>query len=89
MNSRDSELIRSLIKASLLNSFSEMNAQKATASFESRKIPREHLEHHPSIQTAITDKDMLLLHIDMALDAGDLELFMHLTNELKGMEVLV
>lgn len=88
MNSRDSDFIKSLINASLRNAFYEMEAQKVTAAFESRKIPREHLEHDPSIQTDITDIDMLLLHIDIALDSGDSELFMQLTNELKGMEVL-
>ena len=48
----------------------------------------QYLEHHPSIKTGVTDKDMLLLQIDMALDAEDMEMFMQLTNELKGMEVL-
>lgn len=47
------------------------------------------LEHHPSIQTNVTDKDMLLVHIDMALDEGDSELFQLLTDELKAMEVSV
>ena len=32
---------------------------------------------------------MLLLQIDMALDAVDMEMFMRLTDELKGMGVLV
>ncbi len=37
----------------------------------------------------VTDKDMLLLQINHALDSRDMERFMLLTNELKGMEVLV
>ncbi|QNK89418.1 IDEAL domain-containing protein [Sporosarcina sp. resist] len=56
---------------------------------EETKMSRQYLEHHPSIKTDVTDKDMLLLQIDMALDSGDMEMFMRLTDELKGMGVLV
>lgn len=56
---------------------------------EESKMSRQHLEHHPSIKTDITDEDMLLLQIDMALDDRDMEMFMQLTEELKGMGVLV
>lgn len=56
---------------------------------EESKMSHEYLEHHPSIETDVTDEDMLLLQIDMALDSGDMELFMRLTDELKGMGVLV
>ncbi|KAA0941600.1 IDEAL domain-containing protein [Sporosarcina sp. ANT_H38] len=52
-------------------------------------MSREYLEHHQSIKTDVTDKDMLLLQIDRALDAKDVEMFMQLTDELNGMEVLV
>lgn len=45
------------------------------------------LEHDPRIKTSLTDKDMLLLHIDMALDAGDVDAFMRLTKGLNEMEV--
>lgn len=45
-------------------------------------------EHDPRIKTSLTDKDMLLLHIDMALDSGDVDTFMQLTEALNGMEVL-
>lgn len=45
------------------------------------------LECHEGIQTDVTDEDMLLLQIDMALDSGDEELFMQLTKALNGMEV--
>jgi len=44
------------------------------------------LEHDPRIKTSITDKDMLLLNIDMALDGGDAEMFTLLTDELKVLE---
>lgn len=47
--------------------------------------PREFIECHPSIETDIADKDMLLLRIDMALDSGDEEVFGLLTGELKGL----
>ena len=52
-------------------------------------MSRQYLEHHPSIKTDITGEDMLLLQIDMALDDRDMEMFMQLTEELKGMGVLV
>lgn len=50
---------------------------------------RRYLEYHPSINTDMSDKAMLLLRIDMALDLEDMEMFMRLTDELKGMGVLV
>ncbi|WP_438298410.1 IDEAL domain-containing protein [Sporosarcina sp. FA15] len=61
----------------------KINSRKLmTEMSEGSKMSREYLEHHPSIETDVTDKDMLLLQIDMALDDGDMELFMRLTNEL-------
>ncbi len=33
--------------------------------------------------TSVTDKDILLLQVDTALDGGDSEMFKQLTNELK------
>lgn len=73
--------VRTIFESNIKNLASSMN--------DNMQRSYRELEHHPSIQTDITDKDMLLIRIDMALDAGDSELFMHLTNELKGMEVLV
>ena len=86
-------LIKSFSYAVYANALAEMgkiNSRKLMAEMsEESKMSREYLEHHPSIETGITEKDMLLLQIDMALDAGDMELFLQLTDELKGMEVLV
>lgn len=48
--------------------------------------PREFIECHPSIKTSVTDKDMLLLRIDMALDGGDEEMFKLLTDGLRELE---
>ena len=48
--------------------------------------PREFFECHPSIKTNITDKDLLLMHIDIALDSGDEKQFKLLTEELKATE---
>lgn len=48
--------------------------------------PREFIECSPSIKTNVTDKDMLLLRIDMALDSGDEEAFRLLTDELGELE---
>ncbi|KAA0944095.1 IDEAL domain-containing protein [Sporosarcina sp. ANT_H38] len=75
------------------NAFAEMgkiNSQIFTTEMsDESKMSRQYLEHHPSIKTDVTDKDMLLLQIDMALDAGDMDMFKKLTDELKGMEVLI
>lgn len=57
--------------------------------FNGTKERRRYLEYHHSIQTSVRDEDMLVLQIDMALDAGDMERFMQLKEELKGMGVLV
>ncbi|WP_399632520.1 IDEAL domain-containing protein [Sporosarcina sp. SG10008] len=66
-----------------LGEMGKINSRKLMAEMsEGSKMSREYLEHHPSIETDVTDKDMLLLQIDMALDDGDMELFMRLTNEL-------
>ncbi|MET3657144.1 IDEAL domain-containing protein [Sporosarcina sp. FSL K6-1540] len=66
-----------------LGEMGKINSRKLmTEMSEGSKMSREYLEHHPSIETDVTDKDMLLLQIDMALDDGDMELFMRLTNEL-------
>ncbi|MET3658888.1 IDEAL domain-containing protein [Sporosarcina psychrophila] len=78
------------VYANALGEMGKINSRKLMAEMsEGFKMSREYLEHHPSIETDFTDKDMLLLQIDMALDDGDMEMFMQRTNELKGMEVLV
>lgn len=43
----------------------------------------EELEHSKSIQTVLTDADILRIQIDGALDCGDEVLFMKLTDQLK------
>jgi len=78
------------VYANALAEMGKINTQKPMAEMtEESKMSRQYLEHHPSIETNVTDEDMLLLQIDMALDSGDMELFMQLTDELKGMGVLV
>ncbi|AMQ06754.1 IDEAL domain-containing protein [Sporosarcina psychrophila] len=78
------------VYANALAEMGKINSQKFAAEMSDEpKMSRQYLEHHPSIETDVTDKDMLLLQIDMALDAEDMELFMRLTDELKGMGVLV
>lgn len=42
------------------------------------------LEHDPNIKTTVTDRDMLLLHIDIALDERDEVAFKALARELEG-----
>ena len=56
--------------------------------FDQKESPQDlhWLEHDPRIKTSLTDKDMLLLHIDMALDAGDVDAFMGLIEALKSFE---
>lgn len=41
------------------------------------------LEYSPSIKTIITDRDMLKVHIDIALKHGDKKMFMKLTKHLQ------
>ncbi len=94
MNNHENDFIKNLMKAALLSGISaemqKIDSRKSMAEMpEGTKMSRQYLEHHPSIDTGITDKDMLLLQIDMALDVKDAERFMQLTDELKGMEVLV
>ncbi len=68
-----------------LTEMGKINSRKLTAEMSKElKMSRLYLEHHPSIETDVKDKDMLL-QIDMALDVGDMEIFMQLTDELKGM----
>ncbi|QNK86454.1 IDEAL domain-containing protein [Sporosarcina sp. resist] len=75
------------VYANALTEMGKINSRKLMAEMsEDPKMSRQYLEHHPSIKTDVTDKDMLLLQIDIALDTGDMEMFMRLTNELKGME---
>ena len=78
------------VYANALAEMGKINSRKVMNEIsEESKMSRQYLEHHPSIETDVTDKDMLLLQIDMALDSGDMEMFIQLTDELKGMGVLV
>ena len=78
------------VYANALAEIRKINSRQLMAEMsEESKMSRQYLEHHPSIETVVTDKDMLLLQIDMVLDAKDMKLFVRLTDELKGMEVLV
>ncbi|WP_421100974.1 IDEAL domain-containing protein [Sporosarcina psychrophila] len=78
------------VYANALAEMGKINSRKVMNEIsEESKMSRQYLEHHPSIKTDVTDEDMLFLQIDMALDDGDMEMFMQLTNELKGMGVLV
>lgn len=93
-NDRERELIRSLIQNATFAVYGMEMQKLYTRNFTTdmpgeSKMSRDYLEHHPSIKTDVTDKDMLLLQIDLALDAKDMKLFVRLTDELKGMGVLV
>jgi hypothetical protein len=91
MNNRDSELLRKMMQstsyAMYANIVAEMQKTETrklmSEMFENGKLSRWYWEHHPSINTDVTDKDMFLLHIDMALDNGDAELFKLLRDELR------
>lgn len=54
--------------------------------FEGRTELRQLIECNPNIETTITDTDMLLWRIDMALDNGDEVAFGLLVQELEGVE---
>ena len=94
-NNHDREKFKRLMEgfslavyADALTEMGKINSRKLMAEIsEESKMSRQYLEYHSSIETGVTDKDMLLLQIDMALDLGEMELFMQLTDELKGMEV--
>lgn len=89
------EMFRDMLKTALLahlqtgHDINTKVREEFQGMFNGTNERRRHLEHHHSIQTSITDKDMLLLKVDMALDEGDMEKFMKLTGELNGMEVFV
>ena len=70
------DVIRELMRVHLMKCAFKVLNEQTVSYFE--------MEHAPDIQCGITDEDMLLLRIDMALDTGDVELFMQLTNALKG-----
>lgn len=71
----------------VLGMFEELMRRALEA--EIRKIaPRiiyQRLEH--DCHTILTDEDMIRLHIDFALEQGDKETFMKLTNQLKELAV--
>lgn len=76
------EVIRELIRVKFMKmAFGIIESERELSYYE--------MEHAHDIQCGITDEDMLLLRIDMALDTGNVELFMQLTDQLKEMEVLV
>lgn len=80
------DVIRQMFRAHMLKTIFE---GLATAALKESDRSYHDMELHESIKTSITDEDMLLLQIDHALDSGDVERFMLLTSELKGMGVLV
>ncbi|QNK87771.1 IDEAL domain-containing protein [Sporosarcina sp. resist] len=96
-NDREREKFKRLMEgfsfavyANALAEMGKINSRKVMNEIsEESKMSRQYLEHHPSIETDVTDKDMLLLQIDMTLDVKDMEMFMQLTDELKGIKVLV
>ncbi|MEK4403468.1 IDEAL domain-containing protein [Sporosarcina sp. FSL K6-6792] len=86
------EIFRNMLKKAFLANLQMQNTDTrklVPGIFIGTDEHRLYLEYHPSIKTDVTDEDMLLVQIDMALDAGDMEMFMRLTDELKGMGVLV
>lgn len=98
MNSDNNDFIKKLMMASVHMSLTSAledlrNDSKirgnVKGAFRISDKQYRHLEYDDSIQTDVTDEDMLLLQIDYALDSGDEERFMLLTGELKGMGVLV
>lgn len=97
MNNQNNDLFGNMmnaaIRAALTQSLADLQndiiKRKKTQGMIGTNERRRYLENHHSIQTSVTDKDMLLLQIDLALDVRDMELFLRLTNELKGIGVLV
>lgn len=79
------DIIKKMFQEALNNSYRETGAQIRDMS---RKInfSYQRLEFSPSIDTNITDADMLRIHIDIALDNGDKDLFMKLTEQLMQIE---
>ncbi len=64
-----SNLVRSALESEKINSISKDQYEK--------------LECHSSIKTSVTDRDMLKIQIDHALDTGNKDLFLQLSQELK------
>lgn len=58
------------------------NSYKVAIAMETENLTRQHIEHHPSIETSITDRDMLPFLIDYALYTRNEEMFMKLTGEM-------
>lgn len=48
-----------------------------------KELYRRLVEENPHIKTGLTDKDVLLIRIDGALESGNKSLFMDLTDELR------
>lgn len=79
------EIVRRMMRDAF---FAAMHAQQIEVyrAFGYQKVSYFDSEYNPKIQTRLTDMDMLLLRIDMALDAGDKEQFLLLTDQLKEVE---
>lgn len=85
------EMFRMMLKQAFLAQLQMQNTdvrKLMPEMFDGTNEHRRYLEHHPSIQTSVTDEDMLLLQIDHALDDGDEDRFALLTNELQTMDIL-
>ncbi|MEK3935334.1 hypothetical protein MKY41_08415 [Sporosarcina sp. FSL W7-1349] len=83
------EFFRCMMKAALLQQMQINHADSrklGPGMFSGTNEHRWYLEHHPSIGTAFTDQDMLLIRIN-ALDARDEELFVQLKDQLREVEV--
>lgn len=75
------EMFKRLMNEAAKAAFFNVVTSKAVA--QPIHVNYRYLEHHPQIETNVTDADILKLHIDIALDTGDKELFMELTDQLK------
>lgn len=64
----------------------KMMREYAIQKWEGRTELRQMIECSPNIETAITDTDMLLWRIDMALDNRDEVAFDLLVQELEGVK---
>ncbi len=69
MSNHDNDFFKNFKKAALISSISaemqKIDCRKIMAEMsEGTQMSRQYLEHHPSIETGVTDKDILLLQID-------------------------
>ena len=73
-----------IMQEALRETLKILSAGKPVQSLKDFEARRE--EYDPSIETSITDRDMLLWRIDMALDNRDEFAFDLLVRELEGVE---